>query len=123
MASGGQDEDWDDTRYGEYGDLRMVRTPRYKLVRRYPEGPDDLFDLESDPGEHSNLIDRPELAGTQDELLKRLDAFYSRHEVPEKSGLKVGDLPRHNGPQKPAQVISSEAWRDGIRESRGLQIQ
>ena len=37
---------WDDTRYGEYGDLRMVRTPGHKFVKRYPDGPHDLFELE-----------------------------------------------------------------------------
>jgi len=30
---------WDNTRYGEYGDLRMIRNERWKLVFRYPAGP------------------------------------------------------------------------------------
>ena len=112
---------WDDTRYGEYGDLRMIRTPEYKLVRRYPAGPDDLFDLKSDPTEQVNLAARPDMSKIRDHLLRRLEAFYARHEDPRKSGLLAKELPRHNTPKKPSQVISSEAWRDGIRESRGLQ--
>ena len=40
---------WDNTRYGEYGDLRMIRDERWKLVWRYPAGPHDLFDLKADP--------------------------------------------------------------------------
>jgi|APSaa5957512622_1039677.scaffolds.fasta_scaffold04402_4 hypothetical protein len=54
MAGTGADADWDDARYGEYGDLRMIRTSTHKLVRRYPDGPDDLFDLVADPGEKVN---------------------------------------------------------------------
>ena len=99
----------------------MIRTPRYKLVRRYPNGPDDLFDLESDSGEKTNLADRAEMADTREKLLHRLEAFYDDHEDPEKSGLRIKSLPRHNLPLRPSQVISAEAWRDGIRESRGLQ--
>ena len=122
MASGDTGQDWDDTRYGEYGDLRMIRTPGHKLVKRYPDGPDDLFDLEADPGERENLIDLPDRAATKADLSKRLEDFYRKYEDPEKTGLRVKDLPRHNTAQKPAQTISAEAWRDGIRESRGLQI-
>jgi len=120
LASGDSAGDWDDTRFGEYGDLRMVRTPRYKLVRRYPHGPDDLFDLEADPHEKENLADQPELAGVFRELETRLDAFYGQHEDPDKSGLRVKELPRHNTTQKPIQKVSCEAWRDGVRELRGM---
>lgn len=121
LAMGGQIEDWDDTRYGEYGDVRMIRTPHYKLVRRYLHGPDDLYDLKKDPGERENLSNRAEMASTREVLLASLEIFYSEYEDVEKSGLRVKALPRHNNPQKPSQVVSSEAWRDGIREKRGLQ--
>ena len=121
MVGGGVDADWDDVSYGEYGDLRMIRTATDKLVRRYPDGPDDLFDLVADPGEKVNLADRPACAAIRGHLLERLEAFYTRHDHPDCSGLRVKDLPRHNHVQKPTQVISSEAWRDGIRESRGTQ--
>ncbi|MDP6041849.1 MAG: DUF4976 domain-containing protein, partial [Candidatus Latescibacteria bacterium] len=120
MVTGRNVEDWDDTRYGEYGDSRMIRTLHYKLVRRYSHGPDDLFDLRNDPGETENLIDRAELVSTRDALLASLEVFYSEYEDFEKSGLRVKELPRHNNPQKPSQVVSSEAWRDGVRESRGV---
>lgn len=107
----GQTVAWDDTRYGEYGDLRMIRTPEWKLVVRYPDGPHDLFHLADDPGETVNLIDQhPEVVA---DLRSRLDAFYADHEDPAKSGLKVKDLPGHN---------NNEAWRDGLREGRGFQV-
>ena len=110
----GEPMDWDDTRFGEYGDLRMVRTPQWKLVKRYPHGPNDLFDLVSDPGETRNLSGLPDYAEVEARLTVELEAFYARYEDPAKSGLRVKDLPRFNE--------RSEAWRDGLREARGLQV-
>ena len=43
----------------------------------------------------------------------RLDAFYADHDVAALSGLRVKELPAHN---------RNEAWRDGLREARGLQV-
>lgn len=104
----GESPDWDDTRYGEYGDLRMIRTPAAKLVRRAPHGPDELFDLARDPGETSSVPDAardPRAAPLAD----RLERWYAAHERLETSGLRVASLPRHN--------LTSEAWRDGLRAS------
>lgn len=42
--------DWRTVQYGEYGNVRMIRTHTHKLVRRYPDGPHELFDLDSDLG-------------------------------------------------------------------------
>ena len=114
LAGGEPISDWDDTRYGEYGDLRMIRTPRHKLVKRYPNGPHDLFDLQADPGETTNLADDPAYSALIAELTSRLETFYAAHEDPANSGLRVKALPRHNA--------GSEAWRDGLREARGLQV-
>jgi arylsulfatase A-like enzyme len=113
LARGEAAPGWRDARFGEYGDTRMVRRPGHKLVRRFPAGPDDLFDLRADPGERENLAGRPALAALEAELRAELDAWYAAHERPERSGLLVKALPQHN---------RNEAWRDGIREARGLQI-
>ena len=108
----GRVTDWDNTRYGEYGDLRMIRDARWKLVWRYPNGPHDLFDLRQDPGETSNCFaQHPDIARA---YKARLDAFYAEREPEATSGLNVKQQPRHNG--------GSEAWRDGRREARGLQV-
>ncbi len=108
----GEQIQWDDTRYGEYGDLRMIRDRRWKLILRYPKGPHELFDLSADPAETVNCYARePDIVGAYQ---ARLDAFYADHEVEALSGLNVKRLPKHNG--------GSEAWRDGKREARGLQI-
>ena len=107
----GDDLQWDDTRYGEYGDLRMIRDRRWKLIWRYPQGPHELFDLQADADENHNVFaQNPEVVAR---LKARLDAFYSSHDSPAKSGLRVKRLPVHNS--------ANEAWRDGRREARGLQ--
>lgn len=41
--------------FDEYGPVRMIRDKEWKLVIRYPYGPDELYDLIRDPGEEKNL--------------------------------------------------------------------
>lgn len=110
----GAANDWDDTRFGEYGDLRMIRTPEAKLVLRYPHGPYDLFDLLDDGDESLNRAGWDEYRDLQEELSHKLEAWYTGFESAEKTGLRVKELCRHNG--------GAEAWRDGKRERRGLQV-
>ena len=107
----GEPIEWDDTRYGEYGDLRMIRDSRWKLVWRHPAGPHELFDLRADPDESVNLYERR--AQIVADYRARLNEFYADYAVPELSGLRVKELPAHN---------RKEAWRDGKREARGLQL-
>ncbi len=60
----GEQVDWNDELYAEYSqhhytkaDLRMWRTPRWKLVRDFLNaGRDELYDLAADPEEARNLI-------------------------------------------------------------------
>ncbi|MEW4487701.1 sulfatase-like hydrolase/transferase [Thalassoglobus sp. JC818] len=61
----GDEAEWDNDFYGEYTtkhqsqtQMRMYRTPRWKLVRdfRNPER-DELYDLQNDPEERTNLYD------------------------------------------------------------------
>jgi len=41
--------------YAEYGPTRMIRTAEWKYVHRYPYGPNELYNLASDPDERENL--------------------------------------------------------------------
>ena len=75
-------EDWDDELYGEYSThhqtrthMRMLRTPRWKLVRDFlnPER-DELYDLVSDPAETTNLISHPKARAAKEKLGRRLAA-------------------------------------------------
>lgn len=106
-------QEWDDTVYGEYGDLRMIRTNDYKLVIRFPDGPHDFFDLKADPQETTNLIDSEQYQDVIADLRGQIETFYETYSDDAVSGLNVKQLPRHN---------DHEAWRDGKREARGLQI-
>ena len=109
----GETTNWDDTVFGEYGDLRMIRTPHWKFVKRYPNGPHDLFDLHNDPQETRNLAGHCHYKNEQAELDATLEKYFAAIEDATKSGLRVKALPQHN---------TNEAWRDGLREARGLQV-
>jgi len=71
---------WDNTFYGEYSmhhtaeaDLRMIRTPEWKLVLDLKNpGKDELYNLAKDPGETRNLIDVPESAAMRDSLREKI---------------------------------------------------
>lgn len=90
------DVNFKEIQFGEYGPLRMARTDSYKLVRRYPDGPNELFDLMNDPREMNNLIDNPEYSPLITELSQKIKEFFQRYSHPEKSGLLGPELPRCN---------------------------
>ncbi|QMU96272.1 sulfatase-like hydrolase/transferase [Microbacterium esteraromaticum] len=96
-------EECADAVFVEYGNLRMTRTSTMKLVKRYPDGPDELFALEHDPRESADVWDRPEFRAVRDELEATLTSYFARYDESDTSGLRVEDLPRHN---------LDEAWRD-----------
>jgi len=55
MLAGKQTE-WDDTVFYEFEYLRCIRTPEWKFIGRFPDGPHELYDLKSDPAESRNLF-------------------------------------------------------------------
>jgi len=78
MMRGQNIADWPDSVYCEshgevwgYFSQRMVRTKRWKYVYA-PHTRDELYDLQEDPAELSNLIDHPDHAGVLNELRGRL---------------------------------------------------
>jgi arylsulfatase A-like enzyme len=100
---GGALLDWKTNVFGEYGNLRMVRTQTHKLVRRYPDGPNELFDLVTDPRETTNLFHHPEAQSLVQTLTSQIETFFSHYEDSEKTGLRVRELTMHN---------RVEAWRE-----------
>ena len=95
--------------YGEYGPTRMIRTPRYKLVVRYPRNPsppsegaakvlqpDELYDLLADSGETRNLAADAAHAAVREQLQAQLETWYAAHESPGKTGRDVTRIPLHN---------------------------
>lgn len=66
----------------EFENTRAVRTADWKYVRRHPNGPNELYDLQNDPGEKANLVDVPTHNKTLRYLWDRLDRFFDRYAEP-----------------------------------------
>jgi len=94
---------WRDFQCCEYGDVRMIRDHKHKLVKRYPDGPCEFFDLISNPEEDINLYGDVEYQAMIQKMSQEMDKFYSTYEDEVKSGLNVKKLPIHN---------QGESWRD-----------
>ncbi len=102
-------EDWRSEQFCEYGNARMIRTERYKLIVRYPPHSEkfsnELYDLQEDPRETRNRIALPHLAETALLLRAHLDAYFARYEEPESSGREILKRPVHN---------PNEPWRTAL---------
>ena len=85
--------DWRQTIISEYGNARMARTDRYKLVRRYAYGGvrfmDELYDLKEDPRETVNRFQDASLKKVVDELTEELNQFFAKYTTPGHSGLDL----------------------------------
>jgi arylsulfatase A-like enzyme len=97
----GEPVKWGDAVYFEFENVRAIRTERWKLVTRFPDGPDELYDLLDDPGERMNLIARPQHAATRKELAGRLEAFFEEYADP-KYDLKRGGKSKSGLHMRPA---------------------
>ncbi|MCP5116967.1 MAG: sulfatase-like hydrolase/transferase [bacterium] len=86
IAMGGQwkgEEDWPVYLYGEYRDSLMARDRRYKMiVRNQGEGPNELYDLNEDPGELRNRYDNPQYVQVRNRLTEHLDAWSQQYGHP-----------------------------------------
>jgi len=85
------------TIFSEYGNARMARTDRYKLINRYPYAgvrfPDELYDLQEDPRETVNRHDDPALKQIASDLSSELDRFFAKYSVPGHDGLDLANQP------------------------------
>ncbi|MCZ6632011.1 MAG: sulfatase-like hydrolase/transferase [bacterium] len=77
----GDSQDWDNTVFHEFENARMIRTDRWKYTWRHPDGPDELYDMQADPGERQNL------AGSSGEVVQdlraQLSTFFDTYANPE----------------------------------------
>ena len=85
--------------FDEYGPVRMIRTEEWKYVHRYPNGPNELYDLVNDPDERRNLIDDPPQKKRIEELKAEMEAWFARYVVPSRDGIidDGTDPPNHHG--------------------------
>jgi len=73
---------WDNMVVYEAENTRAIRTAGWKYVQRYPDGPHELYDLRSDPGEQFNLYGQPRQKQQQQELHTQITAFFKRYAEP-----------------------------------------
>ena len=74
--------------FDEYGPVRMIRTPEWKYVHRYPYGPHELYDLVNDPDERKNLEAEKSKQGLVKEMRQQLASWFSRYVLPERDGAR-----------------------------------
>ena len=99
--------------YDEYGPTRMIRTAEWKYIHRYPDGPNELYDLVNDPDERENRIDESGQSSRIVDLNGMLEEWFVRHTVPEKDGK---DLPvTGSGQMRPV----GGSWEDGSEAFAG----
>jgi len=71
---------WDNRVYGYFRNTTMVREERYKLVlRNNGKGPNELWDLETDPTEHQNRIGDATLARVRQRLTRDLNTWLKKY--------------------------------------------
>lgn len=95
--------------FSEQEETRVLRTGKWVYFKRirtdtHPDLPDELYDVESDPGETENLFDDPAYASVTRELSQRIDAYFARYSRPE-ADLWSGGKPIQNS-------LLPEFWRD-----------
>jgi len=112
VLKGNPAPDWgDDAVYSEQEETRVVRTQKWALFKRY-DGPtnkgitDELFDVENDPQETTNLSGLPEYTEIESQLNGMLTEFF-RHHVRAEADLWTGGAPIQNSVRK---SFWQEAW-------------
>ena len=65
----------------------MIRTNQWKYVHRYPEGPNELWDLVNDPDERQNLIDDPAHRDLITELREQMESWFEEYVEDDKNGI------------------------------------
>ena len=73
---------------GSWFGIRAIRTPEYKFVWNPGEDLDELYDLNKDPGELTNLINNKHYASVRTDMLKLLMSELKRTEDPALTKLK-----------------------------------
>ncbi|QDP98065.1 sulfatase-like hydrolase/transferase [Microlunatus elymi] len=80
--------------FDEYGATRMIRTRQWKYVLRRGDEPDELYDLDADPGERNNLVEDPGRRDRVAGLRAELEDWFGRYADPafDSSNLEVTGL-------------------------------
>ncbi len=65
--------------FDEYGPTRMIRTRNWKYVHRYPDGPNELYNLAADPMETHNLAGDAAYADRMSALRSELQRWFDHY--------------------------------------------
>ena len=74
--------------YDEYGPVRMIRSRDFKYIHRYPYGPHEFYDLQSDPGEERDLFDSPDHQERIVDMRAELEEWFVRYVDPAVDGVR-----------------------------------
>lgn len=72
--------------YDEYGPVRMIRDRNWKYVHRYPDGPNELYHLESDPDERENLVNDGTCSDLITAMRSRMEDWFHQYVDPDRDG-------------------------------------
>ena len=72
----------------EYGPNRMIRSKEFKYIKRYPYGPDEMYDLVNDSDERNNLLLQDNHSEKAAELRYELETWFNKYVNPEIDGAK-----------------------------------
>lgn len=78
----GREKDWANIAFFEFMNVRGVRTADWKLIKRFPEGPNELYKVRSDPDEMNNLIEDENYRKVVVHLEKMIDTYYKKFANP-----------------------------------------
>ena len=73
---------WTNRLFFEYSYVRALRTQTLKYVERGEGWPSELFDLEADPAESTNVIDAPAYRTQREALRRELEARFKKLGAP-----------------------------------------
>jgi arylsulfatase A-like enzyme len=73
---------WNNEVFYEMETCRAIRTDHWKYVARHPSGPNELYDMQSDPRERFNLYGQAGAAEIRTQLQKRLTGFFDQYADP-----------------------------------------
>jgi arylsulfatase A-like enzyme len=70
---------WNNVVFYEFENVRAIRTDAYKYIERVGGEPNELYDMKRDPGELANLYGQERYRQIQQDLARRLHAFFERY--------------------------------------------
>lgn len=78
----GKGEGWVNVAFFEFMNVRGVRTADWKFIKRFPTGPNELYEIKSDPDEMNNLYENENYRKVVVTLDRMIDTYYKKYADP-----------------------------------------